>query len=157
CPRRLLMAVKIRVLDAANRTMQRLGYLKLLCARAAMFETSNLSTLGHHLVETVTQRVRVNAPLPPDLTDYVRTRLTDGAYRDLRKEVLSQNGPGRPIAMEIQDVYLADKSLPSRTGKLVMENWKRFPYFGTALELIKKGVYSALTRSLVLLHLTPKA
>ena len=55
------MAVKIRVLDAANRTMQRLGYLKLLCARTATLETSNISNLGHYLIEKVMKRVPAEA------------------------------------------------------------------------------------------------
>jgi hypothetical protein len=150
------MAAKIRVLDAANRTMQRLGFLKLLCARAATFETSNMSTLGRYLIEAVTRRVRLDPPLPPHLHDYIRTRLTDSTYRELRKQVLANGGPNGPITLEIQDIYLADPELSSRTGKLVGENWRRYPYLGTALDLIRKGTYSALTRSLVLVHLTPK-
>jgi hypothetical protein len=150
------MAAKIRVLDAANRTMQRLGFLKLLCARAAIFETSSMSTPGRHLIETVTHRVRLDPPLRPQLHDYVRARLTDSTYSDLRKQVLANGGPRGPVFLEIQDVYLADSDLPSRTGKLVGDNWRRYPYFGTSIDLIKKGTYSALTRSLVLLHLTPR-
>ncbi len=150
------MAAKIRVLDSANRTMQRLGYLKLLCARSATFETSNLATLGNYLLETISKRVRIGPPLPEDVRDYVRARLTDSAYRDLRKQVLKDNGSSGPFAIEIQDVYLANPSLPSRTGKLVKQNWRRYPYLATSLDLIKKGTYSALTRSLVLLNLTPK-
>ena len=60
-----------------------------------------------------------------------------------------------PVNVELQDVYLADRSLPSSTGKLVETNWRRYPYLGTSLELVKKGTYSALTRSLVLLAVTP--
>ena len=58
---RVLMAGRIRVLDSANRTMQRLGYLKALAALVNENETSNLETLGKRFISRVTQRVRLIA------------------------------------------------------------------------------------------------
>lgn len=147
------MAGRIRVLDSANRTMQRLGYLKALAALVNENETSNLETLGKRLIGRVTQRIRLSPPFDPDLQEYAKTRLTDGAYRELRKTIMENAGPA---GVELQDAYLADSSLPSGTGKLVQTDWRAYPYLGTALELVKKGTYSALTRSLVLLAVTPK-
>jgi hypothetical protein len=147
------MTGRIRVLDATNRTMQRLGYLKALAALVNETETSNLETLGKRLISRVTQRVRLSPPFDDDLQEYAKTRLTDGTYKELRKTIMENAGPA---GVELQDVYLADRSLPSSTGKLVEANWRRYPYLGTALELVKKGTYSALTRSLVLLAVTPK-
>lgn len=57
--------------------------------------------------------------------------------------------------MELQDLYLADPALPSQTGKLVQGDWRKYPYLGTALGLVRAGTYSANTRALSLLHLTP--
>lgn len=147
------MAGRIKVLDSANRTMQRLGFLKALAALVNENETSNLETLGKRFISRVTQRVRLSPPFDEDLQEYAKTRLTDGAYREIRKTIMDN---AKPTGVELQDVYLADRSLPSSTGKMVEANWRRFPYFGTSLELIKKGTYSALTRSLVLLDVTPK-
>jgi hypothetical protein len=147
------MPSRIRVLDAANRTMQRLGFLKTLCHVVAGTDTSNLESLGKRLIDRVTRRVRVSPPFEDQLQSYVKQRLTDGTYHELRKAVL-QTGDA-PVSMEIQDLYLADTSLPSRTGKLVEANRRRYPYLGTSIGLIKKGTYSALTRSFVLLALTP--
>lgn len=147
------MASRIRVLDSANRTMQRLGFLKALAALVNETETSNLETLGKRFVARVTQRVKLTPPYDDDLKEYARTRLTDGAYRELRKTILEDAGPA---GVELQDAYLADKSLPSCTGKLVQANWRMYPYFATSLEIVKKGTYSGLTRSLVLLAVTPK-
>jgi hypothetical protein len=147
------MANRIRVLDSANRTMQRLGYLKALCALVGDTDTSSLATLGKRFIERVTKRVRLSTPFDDELKDYARNRLTDGRYRDLRKAVL-KGDEAVAVSLEIQDVYLADSTLPSRTGKLVEANWQRYPYLGTSLDLIKKGTYSALTRSLVLLAVT---
>lgn len=147
------MAKRIRVLDATNRTMQRLGYLKLLCRLVVDVATSNLESLGKRLIDRVRNRMRVSPPFGDELQGYVRKRLTDGAYRDVRKTVL-EAGNG-PVSLEIQDLYLADESLPSRTGKLVEANRRRYPYLGTSIGLVKKGTYSALTRAIALLALTP--
>jgi hypothetical protein len=147
------MASRIRVLDSANSTMQRLGFLKALAALVNETETSNLETLGRRFVARVTQRVKLTPPYDDDLKEYARTRLTDGAYRELRKKIMEDAGPA---GVELQDVYLADKSLPSSTGKLVQANWRNYPYLATSLEIVKKGTYSGLTRSLVLLAVTPK-
>ena len=147
------MPGRIRVLDSANRTMQRLGYLKALAALVNETETSNLETLGKRLISRVTRRVRLSPPYEEDLQEYAKTRLTDGAYRELRKTILQNAGPA---GVELQDVYLADRSLPSSTGKLVKTDWRSYPYLATSLELVKKGTYSAMTRSIVLLAVTPK-
>jgi len=147
------MPVKIRILSAANKHMQRVGFLKLLATQVARVETSSLSALGNRLVETVTKRVRVAPPFSDALREYVQTRLQDRLYSELRKNVLAANAA---VGIEIQDLYLSDPKLPSSTGKLG-ENSKRFyPYLGTALDLIKPGTWSAMNRSLLLVHLTPK-
>lgn len=150
------MAGRIRVLDSANRTMQRLGFLKLVAALGRDSDTSSLSSLGTRLIERATKRVRLSPPFDEEIRDYVKTRLTDSVYRHLRKVVLDGINGNSPVFLEMQDVYLSDSSLPSRTGKLVEANWRRYPYLATSLEIIKKGTYSALTRSLVLLAVTPK-
>jgi hypothetical protein len=147
------MAGRIRVLDSAKRTMQRLGYLKALAALVNENETSNFETLGKRLIARVMHRARLSPPFDEDLQEYAKTRLTDGAYKELRKTIIENAGPA---GVELQDVYLADRSLPSSTGKLVEANWRSYPYLGTSLELVKKGTYSALTRSLVFLAVTPK-
>lgn len=147
------MASRIRVLDSANRTMQRLGFLKALAALVNGTETGNLDTLGKQFLSRVTQRTKLAPPFDEDLKDYARTRLTDGAYRDLRKRIMEDEGPA---SVELQDIYLSDKTLPSCTGKLVQANWKTYPYLATSLDIVKKGTYSGLTRSLVLLAVTPE-
>jgi len=148
------MPGRIRMLDAVNRTMQRLGYLKLLCELVNQTETSNLATLGRRLIDRVTRRVPLSPPFDEQVREYARTRLTDRTYQNLRKAILE--GTSETVSLEIQDFYLADPTIPSSTGKLVEANWRRYPYLGTALDLVRKGTYSALTRSLVLLAVTPQ-
>jgi len=150
------VSVKIRILGSANRTMQRLGFLKLLSALTARVETSNLETLGKHCVQALLKRVRVTPPYNEAVRDYVQIRLMNGIYHDLRKAVLNGSRGTAPVWLELQDLYLSDTILPSSTGKLVEADWRRYPYLATNLDLIMPGTYSILTRSLVLLAVTPK-
>jgi len=136
--------------------MQRAGFLKLLCAQTTRLETTNLQSLGKHFVDTLLKRVRVTPPYSDSVRDYVKVRLMDKAYHDLRKAVLSGDAGTAPVGLEIQDLYLSDRSLPSSTGKLVEADWRSYPYLSTALDLIKTGTYSVMTRALVLLAVTPK-
>ena len=110
---------------------------------------------GQAFIERISKRVRLKTPLDEQFRDYAKSRLTDGIFRELRKTIL-EGPPETPVLPEIQDLYLADAELPSRTGRLVEANWKRYPYLATSLELVKKGTYSALTRSLVLQAVTPR-
>jgi len=71
------MPGRIRVLDAANRTMQRLGYLKGLCALVNETETSNLASLGKRFIDRITKRVKISPPFDADIRNYVQNRLTD--------------------------------------------------------------------------------
>lgn len=150
------MSVKIRILGSAKRPMQRGGFLKLLCAQTARTETSNLATVGKQFVQKLLTRVRVSPPFSESLRDYVRVRLMDQVYHDLRKAVLNGGSSGRAVGLELQDLYLADSALASATGKLVEEDWRRYPHLGTGLDFIKPGTYSVMTRALVLLAVTSK-
>lgn len=150
------MSVKIRILGSANRTMQRVGFLKLLCAQTARVETSNIDTVGKQFVQTLLKRVRLTPPYSESLREYVRLRLTDRVYHDLRKAVLNSTATANAVSLEMQDLYLADSTLASTTGKLVDADWRRYPYLATALDFVKLGTYSIMTRALVLLAVTPK-
>jgi len=148
----------LRVLDNVHRSQQRVGYLKHLLARCVALETSNLEALGRDLTSAVARSVPVE--LTPALADYVQRRLTDGVYRTLRSQVVvwQAKRTATQAHVELQDLYLADsRPLPSRTGKLVAADWRRYPYLGISLGLIRPGTWSPLDRSLALLRLTPKA
>ena len=150
------MPVKIRILSSANKTMQRLGYLKFMAQDAARTETSNVAALGQHVTAAATKRIKVSPPFSPSLLDYVRIRLFDRVYSELRKSILEPKSSA-PVGIELQDLYLSDRAIPSTTGKLSAEGDSRhYPYFATALDLIKPGTWSVMTRSLLLIALTPK-
>jgi len=126
----------------------------LLAAQVARVETSSLSALGNRLVGVVTTKLRVSPPFSEGVRDYAQVRLSyDRVYTDLREAVLSGK---TSVSMELQDLYLSDPALPSSTGKLAGNSGRFYPYLGTALDLIKPGTWSAMTRSLLLVHLTPK-
>jgi len=147
----------LRVLDNVHRSQQRVGYLKYLLVRCVALETSSLEVLGHDLSSTVTRRIPVD--LTPTLADYVQRRLTDGVYRSLRSQVATWQSKetATRVHMELQDLYLADaRPLPSRTGKLVSADWRRYPYLGISLGLIRPGTWSPYDRGVALLRLTPK-
>ena len=147
---------EIRVLASTARCMQRLGYLKRLIRRVVALNTSSLDNLGDDIVQTVMQKVRV--PLTADRVAYIRQRLYDRVYNGLKRQAAAWTEDEETlVAMELQDLYLADPGLPSHTGKLVRDDWRTYPRLGVALGLIRAGTYSPNTRALSLLHFTPQA
>lgn len=143
---------EIRVLGSANRSMQRLGYLKRLVRRVTSLSTSNLENLGTDLTSTVTRKVRVT--LTPARVAYIRKRLYDRVYSGLKKQAAAWSENDEiVVAMELQDLYLADPGMPSQTGKLVDADWRQYPGLSVALGLVRGGTYSANTRSLSFLDL----
>lgn len=145
----------LRVFDRIARPMQRLGYLKRLIRRVASGTTSNLENLGADLVDVCLKKVK--ADLNEERAAYIKIRLFDRVYKTLKDQVNAwQNEPNTSVSvsMELQDLYLADSSLPSQVGKLVRENRRNYPPFGVNLGLIREGTYSLTTRALSLLVLT---
>ena len=148
---------ELRVLDHIARPMQRLGYLKRLVKRVTTTSTSNLDNLGHDLLDTAMRKVRT--PLDERLATYIKVRLFDNAYATIKQQADGwlKNGSEPPVvAMELQDLYLADAQVPSGVGKLVREDWRKYPPLATSLGLIREGTYSANTRALSLLYFTPE-
>jgi hypothetical protein len=148
------MSAKIRILAAANKHMQRLGFLKRLAHESTRKETSNLESLAAPLVNAVMKRVRLAPPYETHLRDYVQHRLRDATYANIRHAIISD--PPTEAAVELQDLYLSDPRIPSTTGKLNDGSREKYPYLATALELIKPGTWSAMTRSLTLLALVTR-
>jgi len=137
----------IRVLTNPGRCMQRLGFLKFLVWRASQSATNNLATLGKELVNIVSRKVSVI--LTPELQEYIRIALTDAIYKNLRAALskpLDENSDRPVVRVELQDVYLANSIIQSRRGKLVKEDWRKYPYLAIDLGLVRKGTYSLLVR-----------
>ncbi len=148
---------ELRVLDRITRPMQRLGYLKRLVKRVTTTSTSNLDNLGHDLLDAVTRKVRT--PLDEHLAVYIKVRLFDNAYVTIKQQAdgwLKNGGEPPVVAIELQDLYLADVQVSSGVGKLVREDWRKYPPLATSLGLVREGTYSANTRALSLLYFTPE-
>jgi hypothetical protein len=127
--------------------------MKRLVKRVSTTASSNLDNIGNDLVNAVLRKVRTT--LNEDRLKYIKIRLFDKAYKTI-KDQASQWGDGKTdieIQMELQDLYLADPTLPSQTGKLVQEDWRRYPFFGMSLGFIREGTFSINTRGQSLLHL----
>ncbi len=110
----------LRVFDRITRELQRLGYIKRLMKRVTSTTTSNLDNVGNDLVETALRKVRV--PLTEERVNYIKIRLQDRTYQSLKEQAaqwLKSGGAPLEVQMALQDVYLADVSLPSQVGKLV--------------------------------------
>jgi len=137
----------IRVLTNPKRCMQRLGFLKPLVWQASRTATNNLSTLGNQLIDSVSQKVSVT--LTPQLQEYIRIALTD-TQRKANQTITSKPFDDKPeevkVQLELQDVLLSNSDLPSKRGKLVKEDWKKYPYLALNLGLLRKGTYSLLVR-----------
>jgi hypothetical protein len=137
----------IRVFTNPKRCMQRLGFLKPLVWQASRTATNNLSTLGNHLIESVSQKVSVI--LTPQLQEYIKVVLTDTqrrAHKRITSKPLGEELEEVKIQLELQDVLLSNSDLPSKRGKLVKEDWGKYPYLALNLGLVRKGTYSLLVR-----------
>lgn len=137
----------IRIFTNPKRCMQRLGFLKPLIWRAAQSATNNLSTLGKELIASVSQRVSVTLTL--QLQEYIKAALTDPIYRNIRTNAskhLEDTLDKLKVQIERQDFYLANADLPSRRGKLINDDWNKYPYLALNLGFLRKGTYSLLVR-----------
>lgn len=137
----------IRVFTNPKRCMQRLGFLKPLVWRASQSATNNLSTLGKELIASVSQKVSIT--LSPHLEEYIKAVLTDPIYRNIRtiaSKPVEDTLDKPKVQIELQDLYLANSELPSRRGKLINDDWNKYPYLALNLGLLRKGTYSLLVR-----------
>lgn len=143
----------LRVLSNPARCMQRLGFLKHVVFGASRTATSNLSTLGNALVTVASRKVSVTPT--SEISEYVTTALTDPAYKELRSVIRQLTGSASNVSiqMEIQDVYLADPQIPSKRGKLVINDWWKYPHLAVELGFLRKGTFSLLPRGQIFLSL----
>jgi hypothetical protein len=144
----------VRVFTNPQRCMQRLGFLKHLLWRASQSATNNLSTLGKDLVTAVTQRIA--AVLTPELDEYISTASADSRHKSLgRAAPRDRDGCTEQtrVEVEIQEFFLAHLDVPSRRGRLVKDDWRRYPHLAVNLGLLRKGTYSLLVRGQAFLGL----
>ena len=137
--------------------MQRLGFVKYTVYKCSLRDSSTLNGIGKGLLDTVTKKFSVS--LNQSVKDYIQLRLTNRIYRDIR-EIVKKIGEGsesnNSVSLELQDIYLSSQNIPSKTGKLISDDRRKYPYFAISLGMVRKGTYSLLVRGKVLLEFTDK-
>ena len=147
----------MRVLENTDRCMQRLGFLKFITYKCSLRDSTTLNLLGKELIEKSTKKF--NAKLTTELKDYIKFRLTDRIYKNLKdsiKNLESGQKQETSLPIELQDLYLSSSQIPSKTGKLISDDWRKYPYLASSLGLIRKGSYSLLVRGKVFLEFVTK-
>ncbi|MHB8806790.1 MAG: hypothetical protein ACYC59_04335 [Anaerolineaceae bacterium] len=148
---------EISVFDYVGRSMERLGYLKYLIRRASATPTSNLENLGTDLINTVSKRIKIS--INNEIYQYAHTKIRADFIKPVQNEVkdwLNKKANAPEINIEIQDLYLSQSIIPSCVGRLVKDNWRRYPALATNLGLLRKGTYSLNTRGFTFLYFTPE-
>lgn len=138
----------LRWVDYARRSMQRLGFVKVVLQLASKADAQTLEGLTRAFFATVTKRYTVPPERREAFDNYVRQQQLHRRYR-----------PGCENA-EIQDLWLADENLPSRsgaiTGDLERSGYRHavyveIPTWATRLHLIRDHNYTLTDRGRVLL------
>ncbi len=132
------------------RCMQRLGFLKPLLTLASSRESWDFESFGRELVRAVTRRAK--ATIDDSTETYIRRRLTDRTYNDLKKRLAANSGANEAVPLEVQDIYLSSPGLTSRTGKLVEGDWRKYPLLAAQLGFVRRGTFSALVRGMAFLE-----
>ncbi|MCL6579740.1 MAG: hypothetical protein K6T73_10250, partial [Candidatus Bathyarchaeota archaeon] len=99
------------------------------------------------MIASVSQKVSVI--LTPQVQEYIRSALTDPIYKNIRTNAskhIEDTSDKLQVQIELQDFYLANADLPSRRGKLINDDWNKYPYLALNLGLLRKGTYSLLVR-----------
>lgn len=134
--------------------MERLGFLKRLLKRVSLTPTSNFENLGTDLINTVSQKIKTR--IDRDIYQYSKSRIRANFIKPVQNQInmwLEDKGPAPEIYIELQDLYLAQNIVPSRVGRLIKDNWRRYPALATNLGLVRKGTYSLNTRGVSFLTL----
>ena len=148
-----------RVVETPRRSMQRLGFLKLLVSISTRQSTETLLCAGQELVRSLTSKVALR--WDGRLATYTRSALSEQTHAAARRgaaDFLAKDcAEASEIEVEIQDAYLGLGDLPSRRGRLVPTDDSRFPHWGVSLGLNRKEPFGKLVRGNVLLSLVTES
>lgn len=123
--------------------MQRLGFLKYLVLRASQKPTNDLSSLGNDLINSLSRKVNVNLNI--NLKEYIGKSLQEPKYKIFKKEILIYSDEQlleQKRDVELQDYLLSDERIVSKKGRLVKEDWRRYPHFAIYLGFLRKQTFS---------------
>jgi len=153
----------IRWVDYARRSMQRLGYLKILVAIADSLGSTTLQGLTTRFEAAVTAKHRVPDHILPRVRDYVTEQNLHHRYPGLHARG-REAASSRPPVMQVQDLYLSDPALPARSGAMTGDQERKgyrhavyveMPPWAVQLGLLRRQNYTATDRAKALLELAP--
>jgi len=139
--------VLIRVAKSPHRSQQRLGFLKYLTYKASQSDSTNIRVLGTDLLRIMNKKV--NVKLNESLTTYIERRLRN-QFRNIPKN------QEKKVYLELQDLYLTESKISSKTGKLYSDDSRRYPYLLSSLGYVREKTYSLLVRGKVFLEFIRK-
>jgi hypothetical protein len=115
-----------------------------LVYKASQNDSIPLKVLGEDLVKVISKKI--NVPLNDSIKEYIENRLRNYSKNTQEK-----------IYVELQDLYLSDYTMSSKTGKLYSYDCqRRYPYFLSSLGFTREKTYSLLVRGKVLLEFISK-
>jgi hypothetical protein len=144
----------VRWMDYSRRSMQRLGFLKLACGVSSPSTNQDLRRLTTRIMQRATSRSDVTASVSTRFKDYVKEQRLHMRYGD---DVSSA---------ELQDLYLSDPDIPSRTGALTgdlkekgysQSVYVEIPRWAIRLKLIRASGHTLTDRGKVLNQLDPRS
>ncbi len=137
----------IRVAKNPHHSQQRLGFLKYLTYTASQSDSTTLKTLETYLLQIINVKEKIE--LDDSLRTYIKRRLRNKFINKLENQQ-------KKIYLDLQDIYLADPQMPSKTGKLYVVDCIRYPYFISSIGFVREKTYSLLVRGKVFLEFVPK-
>jgi hypothetical protein len=138
---------KLRWMDYARRSMQRLGFLKWLLNFASTSHAQTLESLTRAFCAAITARVPIDVGRSDVFHEYVRQQHLHRRYEQ------------GAASAEIQDILLSDSSLPSHTGAITGELERKgyrhsvyveIPTWAARLRLLRDRNYTLTDRGRVL-------
>jgi hypothetical protein len=147
-----------RWIEYTRKSMQRLGYLRTACILAPVTRGTTLDGIAARLYALVSRKIHIRLRQEPEVWRYIVDRqLFRTRYSDFPADraVADQDLPEHEMDIEIQDYYLAQDDIPSRTGNLTPEIYDEIINWGTSLGLLRDVNYSLLARGQLLLPVSP--
>lgn len=138
----------LRWIDYARRSMQRLGFLKVVLRLASTSRSQTLESLTRAFHATVTEKLAVRPQQRVAFADYVRDQQLHRRYQSDSETA------------QVQDIWLSDPILPSHSGAITgdLERagyrhavYVEMPTWATRLRLIREHNYTLTDRGRVLL------
>lgn len=151
-PRPAQSTGEVKWIDYARRSMQRPGYLKIVCALAPRTATS-LERITELLESAVTRRIKIDPDHRESFHNYLST------HRIRRYGATTESA-------ELQDLMLSDPRLPSSSGAITGELSTRgyrhtvyveIPTWAIRLRLVRHGNHTVTDRGRSLIALSDAA